>query len=222
MEGKIGDLGTVRLVDPTRQSQMTKAPGTVDFMPPEALAASGSVRYERELDVFSFGCVMLHTLSHQWPTPSEPVVTDPVSFEVKGRTEVERRSSYFDKIEYRAGMLIPTIKSCLNNIPKNRSSIVQVCSQLEGLVNKQDASTDETDIPSSSLQEEIKRKDAEICRRDTEIQTKDIQIQRQASEIEALKADMAKAQMHHDPALQKTALLYRQVKNSRPYCWGKP
>ena len=40
MEGKIGDLGTARLVDPARQSQITKAPGTVDFMPPEALAAS--------------------------------------------------------------------------------------------------------------------------------------------------------------------------------------
>ena len=79
MEGKIGDLGTVRLVDPTRQSRMTKAPGTVDFMPPEALAATEDVKYERELDVFSFGCVMLHTLSHQWPTPSEPVVTDPVT-----------------------------------------------------------------------------------------------------------------------------------------------
>ena len=39
MEGKIGDLGTARLVDPTRQTRMTKAPGTVDFMPPEALAA---------------------------------------------------------------------------------------------------------------------------------------------------------------------------------------
>ena len=60
MEGKIGNLGTARLVDPTRQSQMTKAPGTVDFMPPDALAASGSVRYERKLDVFSFGFVMLH------------------------------------------------------------------------------------------------------------------------------------------------------------------
>ena len=77
MEGKIGDLGMAHLVDPTRQSQMTKAPGTVDFMPPKALAPSGSVRYKRELDVFSFGCVMLHTLSHQWPTPSEPIVTDP-------------------------------------------------------------------------------------------------------------------------------------------------
>ena len=222
MEGKIGDLGTARLVDPTRQSQMTKAPGTVDFMPPEALAASGSVKYERELDVFSFGCVMLHTLSHQWPTPSEPVVTDSVTFEVKGRTEVERRSSYFDKIEDRAGMLIPTIKSCLNNIPKNRASIVQVCSQLEGLVDKQDSSTDETDMASSSLQQEIKRKDAEIRKmdsdirkRDIQLQRKDIQIQRQATEIEALKADVAKLQMRlkaNDPALPSEAvLLSRQV-----------
>ena len=207
MEGKIGDLGTARLVDPTRQSQMTKAPGTVDFMPPEALAASGSVKYERELDVFSFGCVMLHTLSHQWPTPSEPVVTDPVTFEVKGRTEVERRSSYFDKIQDKAGMLIPTIKSCLNNIPKNRASIVQVCSQLEGLVDKQDSSTDKNDMPSSSLQQQIKRKDSEICKMST-------QIQRQASEIETLKANVAKLQMQlntNDPALPKTVLLSRQV-----------
>ena len=144
MEGKIGDLGTARLVDPTRQSQMTKAPGTVDFMPPEALAASDNIEYGKELDVFSFGCVMLHTLSHQWPTPSEPVVTGPVTFEVKGRTEVERHSSCFDKIEDRAGMLIPTIKSCLNNIPKNRESIVQVCSQLEGLVDKQESLISDT------------------------------------------------------------------------------
>ena len=187
MEGKIGDLGTVRLVDPTRQSQMTKAPGTVDFMPPEALAATDNIKYGKELDVFSFGCVMLHTLSHQWPTPSEPVITDPVTFEVTGCTEVERRSSYFDKIEDRAGMLIPIIKSCLNNIPKNRVSIVQVCSQVEGLVDKQDSSTDKNDMPSSSLQQEIKRKDADMRKMST-------QIQRQATEIEALKADVAKLQ----------------------------
>jgi len=37
--------------------------------------------------VFSFGCVMLHTLSHQWLTPSETVVAD--CLEVKGQTEVE-------------------------------------------------------------------------------------------------------------------------------------
>ena len=222
MEGKIGDLGTARLVDPTRQSQMTKAPGTVDFMPPQALAASGSVRYERELDVFSFGCVMLHTLSHQWPTPSEPVVIDPVTSEVKGYTEIERRTSYFDKIDKtRSDMLIPVIKSCLDNIPKNRASIVQVCTQLEGIVEEINFSTDEIDLPSSALQQEIEKKDVDICKmhddirnRDAQIQTKDNQIRCQAIEIEILKSDMAKLQMQyetHYSTSPKAALLSRQV-----------
>ena len=113
-------------------------------------------------------------------------------------------------------MLIPTIKSYLNNIPKNRASIVQVCSQLEGLVDKQYSSTDETDLPSSSLQQEIKREDDEIHKTDTQIQSKDIQIQHQAIEIEALThctAGVVQLQMHHDPTLQKAALLSRQVNN---------
>ena len=222
MEGKIGDLGTARLVDPRRQSKMTKAPGTVDFMPPEALATSGSVKYERELDVFSFGCAMLHTLSHQWPTPTEPVVTDPITFEMKAKSEAERRSDFFDKIDKSTlGVLISTIKSCLNNIPRNRASIVQVCSQLEGLVTKQHSFTDETDLPLSALQlelakkdAEIHRKDAEIQKRDTQIQNNNIQIQRQASEIEALKSGMAKLQIKlktHEPVSPKADMLSRQV-----------
>ena len=94
MEGKIGDVGTARLVDPRRQSRMTQAPGTVHFMPPEALAEDvTNVRYGKELDVFSFGCVMLHTLSHEWPTPSQAVIINPETGLVTGgRSEVERRS----------------------------------------------------------------------------------------------------------------------------------
>ena len=155
MEGKIGDLGTVRLVDPTRQSQMTKAPGTVDFMPPEALAAIDNIKYGRELDVFSFGCVVVHTLSHQWPTPSEPVVTDPLTFELKAKSEVERRSRYFDKMtNSKSDVLIPIIKSCLNNVPKNRISIVTVCDKLENLVSEHHASTDDVDLPLSEREKQ--------------------------------------------------------------------
>ena len=133
MDGKIGDLGTARLVDSKRQSRMTKAPGTVDFMPPEALEAGEYVTYEKELDVFSFGCVMLHILSHQWPTPSGSVVTDPITGAVThGLSEVERRSNYFDKIDRdcKCGTLVPMIESCLNNLPKNRTFIVRVCNHL--------------------------------------------------------------------------------------------
>jgi len=184
MEAKIGDLGTARLVDPRRQSLlMTNAPGTALFMPPEALAANlQSVQYGRELDVFSFGCVMLHTLSHQWPTPSEPVITDPVTFEIKGRSEVQRRSQYFSRIDRsRLGGLIPLIESCLSNLPKNRTSIVTLCEQLEGLVDREHVPTNDLEL----LQQEIERKDAIISK-------KDIQIQNQMTEIENIKREMHK------------------------------
>ena len=165
MEGKIGDLGTARLVDPRRQSKMTKAPGTVDFMPPEALENVINIHYSEELDVYSFGCVMLHTLSHQWPTPSQAVIINPETGLVTGgRTEVERRSKYFERIDRsRSDVLIPLIESCLSNLPKNRPSIVRVCDQLEGqMVDGKSASTNE--LTMSALQQEIQQKDAEIQR----------------------------------------------------------
>ena len=208
MEGKICDLGTVRLVDPEKQSRMTKAPGTIAFMPPEALAAGENVKYERELDVFSFGCVMLHTLSHQWPTPSEPVVTNPVTLEIKGRTEIERRSNYFDKIDKtRSSTLIPIIESCLHNIAENRASIIEVCSQLEVLIGDKRSSTNITDLSLSTLQEEVEKKDAEIFKKNALIENKDIQIQRQADEIAALKSDVVKLQKIPDTVQLKVGIV---------------
>ena len=202
IEGKIGDLGTVRLVDPMKQSQMTKAPGTVDFMPPEVLAAGENIKYERELDVFSFGCVILHTLSNEWPTPSEPVVTDPVTFEMKAKSEAERRSNYFIKIDKKkADVLVPIIKSCLHNIPKNRASTVAVCYQLGGLVKKQKVSTDGIDLPLTALKQKMKEKDAEV---------------------EVLKSNMAKLQMQlktNDPISPKAVMLSRQVIDFRIYIY---
>ena len=185
MEGKIGDLGTARLVDPRRQSRMTKAPGTVDFMPPEALSEDvANIRYGKELDVFSFGCVMLHTLSHQWPTPSQAVIINPDTGRVTGRTEVERRSQYFETMDrIRSDLFIPLIESCLSNLPKNRPSIVRVSNQLEGqLVDRDNVSTNMLTV--SALQQEIQQKEVEIRHKDAEIQRKLTEIQRKDTEIQ--------------------------------------
>ena len=194
MEGKIGDLGTARLVDPQKQSQMTKAPGTVVFMPPEALEDSLDIHYGKELDVFSFGCVMLHTLSHQWPTPLPAVVTDPDTGVVKGgRSEVERRSNYFDRIDKSiAGVLTPLIVSCLNNLPKKRISIMRVCDQLEDLVDRECVPID--DLTVSALQE-IQRKNAEIQRKDAEIERQATELHDKDVEIDTLRCDMSKMQV---------------------------
>ena len=180
MEGKIGDLGTARLVDPRRQSRMTIAPGTVDFMPPEALENVENIGYGKELDVFSFGCVMLHTLSHQWPTPSQAVIINPdTGIVTGGRSEIQRRSQYFERIDRsRSDVLIPLIENCLSNLPRDRTSIVRVCDQLEG---HERVSVNELTV--SVLQQEIQQKDAELQRKDIEIQRKDVEIQRIYSEI---------------------------------------
>ena len=185
MEGKIGDLGTTRLVDPRRQSRMTQAPGTAHFMPPEALAEDiTNICYGKELDVFSFGCVMLHTLSHQWPTPSQAVIINPDTGLVTGRTEVERRSQYFERIDRSSSdVLVPLIERCLSNLPKNRPSIVRVCDQLEGqTVDRENVSTNELTV--SALQQEIQQRDDEIQRKDGEIQQKDTEMHEKVIEIQ--------------------------------------
>ena len=191
MEGKIGDLGTARLVDPRRQSRMTTAPGTAHFMPPEALEDGTNIHYGKELDVFSFGCVMLHTLSHQWPTPSQAVIINPETGLVTGgRSEVERRSRYFERIDRsRLDVLIPLIKSCLSNLPKNRPSIVRVCDQLEGqLVDREQPSSNELTV--SALQQEIQQKNTELQRKDNEIQWKDTEMQHKDAEIQRNYSDI--------------------------------
>ena len=203
MEGKIGDLGTARLVDPRRQSRMTQAPGTAHFMPPEALAEDvTNIRYGKELDVFSFGCVILHTLSHQWPTPSQAVIVNPDTGLVTGRTEVERRSQYFERTDRsKSDVLIPLIESCLSNLPKNRPSIVRVCDQLEGqLVDRESVSTNELTV--SALQQEIQQKDGEILWKDLEIQRNNAEIQRLTAALhdkdvtlETLRSDMSRLQI---------------------------
>ena len=211
MEGKIGDLGTARLVDPRRQSRMTKAPGTVDFMPPEALEDVTNIHYGKELDVFSFGCVMLHTLSHQWPTPSQAVIINPETGLVTGgRSDVERRSKYFERIDRsRSDVLIPLIESCLSNLPKNRPSIVRVCDQLEGqLVDRERPLSNELTV--SALQQEIQQKDAELQRKDNEIQRNYSEIQQLITTLhdkdvmlEILRSDMSKLQITTSHSLPK-------------------
>ena len=206
MEGKIGDLGTARLVDPRRQSRMTKAPGTVDFMPPEALEAVTKIYYGKELDVFSFGCVMLHTLSHEWPTPSQAVIINPdTGLVTGGRSEVERRSRYFERIDgSRSDVLIPLIESCLSNLPKNRPSIVRVCEQLEGqLVDNERTLSDELTV--STLQQEINLKDAEIQSKNSEIQWKDGEILQKDVQLQEKTAEL---QRKNTKILQLTTALH--------------
>lgn len=134
MEAKIADFGTIKILEPNRQTPMSLAPGTKDFMPPEAVGHQ-PIRYKQEIDIFSFGCVMLHTFSHAWPTPSQSVVADSASHVLAARSEIQRRAKYLEKIPKEVeDIVVPLIASCLEYFPNDRPSAEQAYNQLETLI----------------------------------------------------------------------------------------
>ena len=84
---KISDLGVTKVIKADSRKTMTKAPGTVDFMPPEALA--NTPIYGPPMDVFSFAGIILHTFNQQWPRPTEQVQFDPKTRRRVALSEVE-------------------------------------------------------------------------------------------------------------------------------------
>ena len=132
---KISDLGVAKVVKhstKTPLTKLTKAPGTADFMPPEAL--TDEPKYSTALDIFSYGGVILHVVSQLWPTPAWPTALDSDMKVVKVFTEVERRQKYLDKMTgEEAGVLKIMAVSCLDNDPRNRPATTNVVDILEEL-----------------------------------------------------------------------------------------
>ena len=113
MVTKIADLGQAKIDSKyaTRQQQLSKVPGNDDHMPPEAWL--NNPVYDASLDVFSFGVVMLHTLTHEWPKPLGRFKTSTTV-----RLEVDRRKDYLDKIS--SSSLKPLVVQCLSQEPGER------------------------------------------------------------------------------------------------------
>lgn len=129
---KIADLGVAKVVKADSEhtkSRLTMAPGTQDFMPPEALVVDP--HYDISLDVFSYGGIMLHTINDEWPRPSNLIEYDPVEKVPKAFTEVQRRQRYLDKITGEAEVLRPLIEACLDNDPTQRPSIKELAQKIE-------------------------------------------------------------------------------------------
>ena len=126
---KISDLGVAKVIKADSKKTMTKAPGTVDFMPPESLARSPV--YGPPMDVFSFAGIILHIFNQQWPGPSEQVEFDPKTRMRVALSEVERRQQYLDKIIGEAEVLRPLVEECLDDDPAVRPTIATVCERIQ-------------------------------------------------------------------------------------------
>ena len=128
---KISDLGVAKVIKAhsRKTCTMTKAPGTIDFMPPESLDETPV--YGTPMDVFSFAGIVLHTFTQQWPTPSKQTQFDPKTRRKVALLEVERRQQYLDKMRGEAEVLRSLVEECLDDDPAVRPTITTVCERIQ-------------------------------------------------------------------------------------------
>ena len=107
LQAKIGDFGMTKV----KGQNMIQVPSDFSHIPPE-VCTPHSICTEK-LDIFSFGCVMIHTITQEFPAVNkESCATD---------TEIKRRSEYLNKIKG-ISPIYSIILHCLQNNPSCRPS----------------------------------------------------------------------------------------------------
>ena len=134
LRAKIADFGNSRIMDldpNATPGTMTSLPGTLDYMPPEAMG--GGVTYDPSLDVFSFGHLALFTLIQTHVRPLLPPTYTNSKYQLVARSEVERRMVFVEKAENIPGSqsLLKVVQQCLQNEPSERPAAGRLVEMLE-------------------------------------------------------------------------------------------
>ena len=132
---KISDLGTAKILraDSNQTTgRLTTAPGTLHFMPPEALDEEDPI-YGTPVDVFSFAGVTLHLFSEKWPTPSGRKKRDPTTKKMISLSEVEKRQQYLDTMTVEGAALKEMVMRCLDDDPDLRPPILEVSQMIKSV-----------------------------------------------------------------------------------------
>jgi serine/threonine protein kinase len=137
---KVTDFGMLKLLEQNmRMTPLTKCPGTVAYMPPEAL--SDEPEYTDKLDCFSLGVLMIQMITRNFPEPTKATLTVRDPKYPTGRIlvpvpEVERRKKDVDLVDDRHPMK-PISLSCLNDIEMERPSAQDICHGLAELKSEE-------------------------------------------------------------------------------------
>ena len=91
MSAKVSDLGTAKRLSDSKltQQHQTRCPGTLVYMPPEAYSKDSP--YDETLDCFSYGVLMLHIFTGEWPEAKDIL-------SISTASEVDRRQKFVDKM----------------------------------------------------------------------------------------------------------------------------
>ena len=217
-KAKITDFGMSKILDSNRRmTPLTMCPGTLVYMPPEALREPPV--YSKKIDCFSFGVLQIQTMTRQFPDPSPPkrVVED--SRSPTGTMEMpvldsERRKSHINLINS-THILLPTALDCLNYSEKDRPSAQDLCRQLAAIKEaprytqlqtiQQELQTKDQQLQDSqrhihTLQQELQESQRRTHTLQQELQTKDQQLQDSQRHIHTLQQELQDSLLQHEQA----------------------
>ena len=182
MTAKISDLGMAKHLFPTSLNQkMTETPGNANYMPPETKVPNP--RYDTKVDVFSYGVLMIHLFTAQWPDRTTHKV-DPQdsSKAIPNEMEVD---CYREKLDAIGGdhPLMNLVLACLRDSPTRRPKAVEILTQVSRVAAQ---------FPPSSQNK------VELLRQVTSLRADTESLQREhEAEIQSLRANTQRLRQEH-------------------------
>ena len=127
---KIADFGQAIIYDQEYDKGLPTAPGNEAHMPPEAFKPNPD--YSTKLDVFSFGCVIIHTVTQQFPIPGLEYAKTAEATYVK-ISQIDRRTKLILALKCTPGaeILHDVVLKCLNDNPDDRPNMDELLLQME-------------------------------------------------------------------------------------------
>ena len=166
---KVSDFGMSRAINPSVLSRKSSIKGTLAFMAPEAL--HDPPRYNEKLDVFSFGNIILSTLTHEWPNPGPPKQYE--GDQLVALTELQCRDRYVVMFTAQEKQLfLPTVNQCLQDQPSKRPSSVMLVRELRCIESSLPTGS-HVAAPIEHLRQQLSAKEEECRQKDDTLRQKD-------------------------------------------------
>ena len=197
---KVTDFGMANLSDVNTDvnSHLTACPGTMAYMPPEAM--ENPPVYTHKLDSFSFGVLTVQITTRRFPHPGNHFMnindpTIPYGRVLVPISEIERRRSHIDLIDP-AHPLLPVALDCLMNRGRERPSCHELCSRMSTLkaspkynesVQQSQVNTKPTQSSNTETREREIQQSQQIRDLQQQLQGKEQEIEQQRHQILGLR-----------------------------------
>ena len=137
LQAKIGDVGVIQMMGYEKESQKNKNVQCEEaFMAPEVRTDLHKISFaeltcQPSVDIFSYGAVILHTITQEWP---EQPLDDGEN--VTSQTEVQRHQTQLNQIAVCSKLLKSLAIACLDNDPSKRPTTIQVSEIMKKISEK--------------------------------------------------------------------------------------